>query len=150
MWLFWDYLCGSPRLCWLSIDGLVPVRKYWMYQSHASNMGPISLVACCRQMFGLSTLLKWLSWERNWGRSHGPLSWADQLRGGVGSTFSREQWICPTLLDQCERLSRMGTTRRKRTPGIRGLAWEAYMSCWSGFPPVGCTSIRITVTLGYE
>jgi hypothetical protein len=31
----------------------------------------------------------------------------------------------------------MGTARRKRTPGIRGLAWEAYMSCWLGFPLQG-------------
>jgi hypothetical protein len=33
-----------------------------------------------------------------------------------------------------ERLSHTETTRRKRTPGVRGLAWEAYMICWSGFP----------------
>jgi hypothetical protein len=31
----------------------------------------------------------------------------------------------------------MGTARRKRTPGVRGLVWEAYVSCWSGFPPQG-------------
>jgi hypothetical protein len=31
----------------------------------------------------------------------------------------------------------MGTARRKRTPGIRGLVWEAYVSCWSGFPLQG-------------
>jgi hypothetical protein len=42
--------------------------------------------------------------------------------------------VRPTLLVACERLPRTGTTRRKRTPGIRGLAWEAYVSCWSGFP----------------
>jgi hypothetical protein len=30
----------------------------------------------------------------------------------------------------------MGTTRRKRTLGVRGLTWEAYMSCRvdRGFP----------------
>jgi hypothetical protein len=36
-----------------------------------------------------------------------------------------------------ERLPRMGTARRKRTPGIRGLVWEAYVSCWLGFPLQG-------------
>jgi hypothetical protein len=59
------------------------------------------------------------------------------LRGGVGSTFSREQCIRPTLLMTRERLPRMGTARRKRTPGICGLAWEVYVSCWSGFPLQG-------------
>jgi hypothetical protein len=41
--------------------------------------------------------------------------------------------VRPTLLIVCERLPRTGITRRKRTPDVRGLAWEAYVSCWSGF-----------------
>jgi hypothetical protein len=56
------------------------------------------------------------------------------LRGGVVSTFSREQCICQTLLTTRERLPCMGTVRRKRTLGVRGLVWEAYVSCWSDFP----------------
>jgi hypothetical protein len=56
------------------------------------------------------------------------------LRGGVGSTFSWEQCIRPTLLMTRERLPHMGTARRKHMLGVRGLEWEAYMSCWSGFP----------------
>jgi hypothetical protein len=32
-----------------------------------------------------------------------------------------------------ERLSRTGTARRKRTPGVRGLEWEVYVVCWSSF-----------------
>jgi hypothetical protein len=31
----------------------------------------------------------------------------------------------------------MGTAREKRTPGVRGLEWEAYVACWSGFPLQG-------------
>jgi hypothetical protein len=31
----------------------------------------------------------------------------------------------------------METTHRKRTLGVRGLEWEAYVSCWSGFPLQG-------------
>jgi hypothetical protein len=31
----------------------------------------------------------------------------------------------------------MGTAHRKRMPGVRGLAWEAYMVCWSDFPLQG-------------
>jgi hypothetical protein len=33
------FLCGSPRLCQLRTEGLVPVSKYRMYRSHASDMG---------------------------------------------------------------------------------------------------------------
>jgi hypothetical protein len=51
------------------------------------------------------------------------------LKGGVGSTFSWEQCIRPTLLGQHERLPHTGTARRKCTRGIRRLAWEAYVSC---------------------
>jgi hypothetical protein len=49
--------------------------------------------------------------------------------GAVGSVQ-----ICHTPR---ERLPRTGTARRKRTLGIRGLAWEAYVSCWLGFPLQG-------------
>jgi hypothetical protein len=31
----------------------------------------------------------------------------------------------------------MGTARRKRTPDVRGLVWEVYVLCWSGFPLQG-------------
>jgi hypothetical protein len=41
------------------------------------------------------------------------------------------------LLMTHERLPRMGTTRRKRTPVVRGLALEAYVLYWSGFPLQG-------------
>jgi hypothetical protein len=34
------FLCGSPCLCRLRTEGLVPVSKYWTYQSHASVYGP--------------------------------------------------------------------------------------------------------------
>jgi hypothetical protein len=52
----------------------------------------------------------------------------------VGSPFSREQWACSTLSMTHKRLPRTETVRRKRTPGVRGPAWEAYVVCWSGFP----------------
>jgi hypothetical protein len=67
----------------------------------------------------------------------------------------------------------MGTARKKCTSGVRGLAWEAYVATYGdrpqevyvgrtwtgvgsirillvGFFSVGCTSIRIIATLGYE
>jgi hypothetical protein len=55
----------------------------------------------------------------------------------VRSPSSREQWACSTLSMTRERLPRTGIARRKRTPSVRGLAWEAYVACWSGFPLQG-------------
>jgi hypothetical protein len=86
LWLFWGFLCGRPHLCCLRIKGLVPVSKYWMYQSHVGDMGLISPVAGHPQVVGLSLLLQWLSWERNWGESCGPLSRAE--RGSREHFFS--------------------------------------------------------------
>jgi hypothetical protein len=80
----------SLHLCQLRTDGLTSANKYWTYQSHASDMGPVSLLACHRQELGLSLLLHWLAWERNWVRTHGSIG---QRAGDcVGSPFSREQW----------------------------------------------------------
>jgi hypothetical protein len=36
------FLCGSPRLCRLRTEGLVPVSKYQTYRSHAGDMGSVS------------------------------------------------------------------------------------------------------------
>jgi hypothetical protein len=72
------------------------------------------------------------------------------LRVMSEAIFLGSSRIHPTMLMACKRLPRTGTTRRKRTPGVRRLTWEAYVSCWSGFCPVECTSIRIAMTLIYE
>jgi hypothetical protein len=64
----------------------------------------------------------------------GPAGHSTGLRGGVGSTFSREQWIRLTLLGQRERSPHTGTAHRKRMIGVHGLVQEAYMTCVSGFP----------------
>jgi hypothetical protein len=50
-----------------------------------------------------------------------------------GALFLETSRACLTLLMTYERFSRTGTTRMKRTLGVRGLAWEAYMLCWSNF-----------------
>jgi hypothetical protein len=54
-----------------------------------------------------------------------------------GALFLRSSRVRPMLLVACKRLPRMETARRKRTLGVRGLTWEAYVSCWSGFPLQG-------------
>jgi hypothetical protein len=52
--------------------------------------------------------------------------WLSRLLPGVGACFN--------FVGASERLSRTGTARRKRTSGVRGLEWEAYVVCRSGFP----------------
>jgi hypothetical protein len=49
-----------------------------------------------------------------------------RLLPGVGAYFD--------FVGASERLSHTGTTRRKYTPGVRELEWEAYVACCSGFP----------------
>jgi hypothetical protein len=55
----------------------------------------------------------------------------------VGSPSSREQWAYSILSMTHERSPRTETARRKRTLDVLGLAWDAYMACWSGFPLQG-------------
>jgi hypothetical protein len=125
------FLCGSPRLCQLMTEGLIPVSKYWTYRSHAGDMGQVNLVACHRQMLGFAPTASRLAQERNWVWTHRLVS--RRAVDYVGSHFSQEQWPCSTLLMTHERLSHMGTTCGKLTSGVCGLAWEAYVSCWSDF-----------------
>jgi hypothetical protein len=54
-----------------------------------------------------------------------------------GALFLESSRVRPMLLVTCERLPRTWTARKKRTPGVRGLAWEVYVSCWSGLPLQG-------------
>jgi hypothetical protein len=54
---------------------------------------------------------------------------AGVLRIVSGALFLRNSGISPNLSMTRERLPRTGTTHRKRTPDVRGLAWEVYMSC---------------------
>jgi hypothetical protein len=44
----WHLQGCSPHSCQLRTKGLAPVIKYWTHQSHARDIGPVSLVASCR------------------------------------------------------------------------------------------------------
>jgi hypothetical protein len=46
-----------------------------------------------------------------------------------GALFLGSSEIHPNMSTTRERLSRTGTARGKRTSGVRGLAWEAYVPC---------------------
>jgi hypothetical protein len=59
----------------------------------------------------------------------GPAGHSAGLRGGVRSLFLGSSSIRPTLSVTRKKLPRTGTARRKLTPGVRGLTWEAYVSC---------------------
>jgi hypothetical protein len=67
----------------------------------------------------------------------GPTDHSVEMGIVSGALFLMSSRVRPTLLVPCERLPCTGTALRKRTPGVRGLAWEAYVSCWSGFPLQG-------------
>jgi hypothetical protein len=57
----------------------------------------------------------------------GPVGlWLSRLLPGVG--------VCFDFVGASERLSRMGSARRKCTPDVHELEWEAYVACCLGFP----------------
>jgi hypothetical protein len=147
LWLFWGFVCGSPHLCQLRTEGLVPVSKYWTYRSHAGDIGPVNLVVYHRQVLGLSALLQWLCWERNWGGSHGPLSqaerwsWEHFFSGAVHpSNPVNDSWKVATYEDR----------PREAYTGRTWIGVGSVRVVLVGFSPAGCTLIRFAVTLGYE
>jgi hypothetical protein len=111
-------------------------------------MGPINLVVGHRQELGLRPLLHWLVWERSWVQTHGSVS--RRAVDCLGSPFSREQW---------DRSKSVGASRKvamyrdRSQEAYTGRMWTGVGSVrvvLAGFSLVGCTSIRITATLGYE
>jgi hypothetical protein len=98
-----------------------------MYRSHAGDMSPVSLVACHRQMLSPAPSASRLARERDWVQPRGSVS--RRAMDYVDNPFSREQWPYSTLLMTRQMFPRTGTTHKKRTPCVRGLTWEAYMSC---------------------
>jgi hypothetical protein len=121
----------TPHLCPLRTDGLAPVSKYWMYWSHTGVMGLVSLVAWRQHMVTLSPLFQWLARERNWVWTHGSVS--HRAVNYVGSPFSREQWLCPSLFTASQKVD-MRWLREIRmvwdhTRTERGM----HVACWSGF-----------------
>jgi hypothetical protein len=67
----------------------------------------------------------------------GPADHSAGLEVMSGALFLRSSRVRLTPLVACERLPRTGNARKKHMMGVHGLAWEAYMSCWSGFPLQG-------------
>jgi hypothetical protein len=58
----------SAHLCRLRTDELVPASKYWTYRSHASDMGPVSIVAAVNDAWLYPhCFIGWLRRETGYG-----------------------------------------------------------------------------------
>jgi hypothetical protein len=80
----------------------------------------------------LFPLFYWLAREKNWVRTRGSVNRC--AVNCVGSPFSWEQWLCPTLSMTHERLPRTGTACRKRMQTY--MDWRGKHTCCvdQGFP----------------
>jgi hypothetical protein len=121
----------SPCLCRLRADGLAPVSKYWTYWLHAGDMGLVNLVAYHQQVLGLSTLLQWLCWERNWGRSRGPLGRAK--RWSQEHFFSRAVHLSNSV-DDSQNVAMCGSREIYMVEGHTRTEHRKCVAYWSGFP----------------
>jgi hypothetical protein len=107
------FLCGSPRLCQLRIEGLVSVSKYWTHRSYASvyvsskSSNLPSTNAWLKSTASLAGLGEKL---RRVPRTTQP-GWEVES----GALFLGSSSIRPTMLTTYKRLPRTGTTHRKRT-----------------------------------
>jgi hypothetical protein len=146
MWQVSTSKVVPPYLCRLRTDGLTPVSKYWMYQWHTTNMGPVSWGSCVTMGSKLLSPTPRLS--------HGRRNEATQVDGWASLSL-----VAKTFCG-CRGLFRLhGSQWKVITYG--DCPQEAYVRrAWTGvgsvrgvlvgFSPAGCTSIRVAATLGYE
>jgi hypothetical protein len=111
-------------------------------------MGPVSRVSCHRQKLGLSLLLHWLAWEGNRVWTHRSVN--RYAVDYVGSPFSREQWDPSKSVDDSSKAATHGDCPQEAYTGHMWTGVGSVCVMLIGFSPTGCTSIRITMTLGYE
>jgi hypothetical protein len=102
----------------------VPIA-YWY-------MGPVSLVACRRQKLGLSLLLHWLAWERNWVRTRVSISRC--AVDSVENTFSREQWDPSKSIGGSRKVAICGPHEIHMLMAIHGLSMESVWRVDRVFP----------------
>jgi hypothetical protein len=141
------FLCGSPHLCQLRTEGLVPVSKYWTYRSHAGDIDPVSLVACCRYMLGFAPTTSRLDRARNWVRTRGPVS--RRVVDCVRSPFSGAVALLNSV-DDSWKVATYGDYPQKAYTGCTWTDMKIIHVVLIGFSPTGCTSIRIAASLGYK
>jgi hypothetical protein len=143
------YLQGySPCLCQLRTDGLAPTSKYWTYRSHVGDMGPVSLVVGRQQKvcFAPTAIL---------------VGSGEKLGSDPRIDQSMCYWLCQepffsrvvALLNSVDDSWKVIMYCDYQQKAYTGHTWTGVGSIHVmliGFSPTGCTSIRITVTLGYE
>jgi hypothetical protein len=122
----------SPCLCQLMTNGLASVSKYWTYRSYIGDMGPVSLVAFHRHNLGLSLLIHWLAWERNWIWIRGSVS--QRVVDCVGRPFSREQWNPSKSIGNSRKAAMRGPREICMVEGHTRTERGKRMAYWSGFP----------------
>jgi hypothetical protein len=119
-----------------------------MYRSHAGDMGPVNLVVGHRQELDLRPLLHWLVQERSWVRTRGSVS--RRAVDCVRSPFSRQQWDLSKSVVASQKVATYGDHPQEAYAGRTWTGVGSVCVVLVGFSPAGCTSIRITATLGYE
>jgi hypothetical protein len=111
-------------------------------------MSPVNLVVGHHRELGLRPLLHWLVREKIWVRTRGSVS--RRALDCVGSPFSREQWDLSKSVDASRKVVTYGDRPQEAYVVRTWTGMRSVCVMLVGFFPAGCTSIRITATLGYE
>jgi hypothetical protein len=112
----------------------------------------------------LPPLLQWLAQERNWVWTHESVSRLARERNWVwtcgsvsqravdyvGSPFSREQCLYPSLLKTSQKVAMYGDCPQEAYTERTWTDVGSIRVVLVGFSPAWCTLIRIAATLGYE
>jgi hypothetical protein len=116
------FLCGSPCLCRLRTEGLVPVSKFWTYRSHAGVYGPSkpSSLSSTDVWLKPTTSLVGLGEKLRWVPRTTQPSWEVVS----GALFLESSSISPTLLMTHKRLLYMDHVRYVWSRAIHGLSVE--------------------------
>jgi hypothetical protein len=137
----------SPHLCQLRTVRLALTSKYWMYRSYVGDMDPVSLVVSCQQELTFSHCSLTVVGEK--------LGTDPRIRWPSCCGLCREPFFSGIVdlfkyVDDCIKGCYMWTTWDTYGRGpYTEWAWKV-CGMLVGFSPTGCTSIRITATLGYE
>jgi hypothetical protein len=121
----------SPCLCRLRTDRLATASKYWTYRSHDSVYGPSKSSSLPSTEGGFTSTVQWLAQERNWVRTRGSVS--HRAVDCVRSSFSREQWLCPSLLMIVRGVAICEPHEIRMVLDHTRTEHGKHVTCWSGF-----------------
>jgi hypothetical protein len=96
----------------------------------------------------LSSLLYWLTQERNWVRTHGSVS--RRAEDCVRSPFFSGAVTPSNSVGGLWKVATYGDPPQEAYAGRTWTGAGSIRVMLVGFSPAGCTSIRITATLRYE